>query len=60
MLLLLNFFKKKKKKDEKAKQDSSISPKPKKSNEHIATRKGKIGEYKIIYSWISYQRGAAI
>ena len=46
MSLFLNFLKKKK--DEaKPKQAKITSPKPKKTNEQVATRKGEIGEYKI-------------
>lgn len=46
MLLFLNFFKKKKN-DTKPKQANATPSKPKRTNEHIATRKGEIGEYKI-------------
>ncbi|MYL59240.1 NERD domain-containing protein [Virgibacillus halodenitrificans] len=46
MLLFLNFFKKKKK-VVPPKQMHTKSQKPKQTNEHIATRKGEIGEYKI-------------
>ena len=46
MSLFLNFLKKKK--DEaKPKQAKRTSPKPTKTNEQVATRKGEIGEYKI-------------
>jgi hypothetical protein len=46
MLLFLNFLKKKKN-DTKPKQANVTSPKPKKANEQVATRKGELGEYKI-------------
>ncbi|AIF44490.1 nuclease-related domain-containing protein [Virgibacillus sp. SK37] len=45
MLLFLNFFKKKK--NEEPKQIHTNPQKPQKTNEHVATRKGEIGEYKI-------------
>ncbi|MGJ9459655.1 nuclease-related domain-containing protein [Oceanobacillus sp. CF4.6] len=46
MLLFLNFLKKKKN-EPKPKQANATSSKPKRTNEHVATRKGEIGEYKI-------------
>lgn len=47
MLLLLNFFKKKKKEKEEPNPVKNPTPKQRKHNEHVATRKGEIGEYKI-------------
>ncbi|THE13968.1 NERD domain-containing protein [Bacillus timonensis] len=44
MLLFLNFLKKKK---EEPKQTNTTAPKPKRTNEQVATRKGELGEYKI-------------
>ncbi|WP_052806899.1 NERD domain-containing protein [Mesobacillus subterraneus] len=46
MLLFLNFLKKKKEKA-KPKQEKATSSKTNNKNEHVATRKGEIGEYKI-------------
>jgi hypothetical protein len=46
MLLFLNFLKKKKN-EAKPKQARSAVSKSKNTNEHVATRKGEIGEYKI-------------
>jgi Nuclease-related domain len=46
MLLFLDFLKKKKEKD-KPKQTRKPAPRPKKTSEEIAARKGELGEYKI-------------
>ncbi|TMU87110.1 NERD domain-containing protein [Bacillus sp. BHET2] len=46
MLLILNFLKKKKS-ETTPKQVNTVSSKPKRTNEQLATRKGELGEYKI-------------
>ncbi|KAA0566621.1 NERD domain-containing protein [Bacillus sp. CH30_1T] len=46
MLLFLNFLKKKKS-ESKSNPISTAAPKPKRTNEQLASRKGELGEYKI-------------
>ena len=47
MLSFLKFLKKKKNEDKPKQHANAPVPKSNKSNEHVATRKGEIGEYKI-------------